>query len=83
MNVLNLNSESVVIGIKNVLDDYELKVDELVIDSYDISLIGKSYVNGEFVSVAIEDVVPEPSIEEQILYETQYQTMLIETSTSF
>ncbi len=31
----------------------------------------------------VEEVVPEPSIEEKILYETQYQTMLIETSMSF
>lgn len=31
----------------------------------------------------VEEAVPEPSIEEKILYETQYQTMLIETSMSF
>ena len=31
----------------------------------------------------IEEVVPTPTIEEKILYETQYQTMLIETSMSF
>lgn len=31
----------------------------------------------------VEEVVPEPSIEEKILYETQYQTMIIETSMSF
>ena len=83
MNVVNLNSESVVIGVKNVLDDYELKVDEVAIDSYDVSLLGKRYKNGEFISVTTEEVVPEPSIEEKILYETQYQTMLIETSMSF
>lgn len=80
MNVLNLNSESVVIGVKNVLDDYELKVDEVVIDSYDVSLLGKRYKNGEFISVA-EEVVPAPSIEEQILTETKYQTVLLEMNT--
>ncbi len=31
----------------------------------------------------VEEVVPESSIEEKTLYETQYQTMLIETSMSF
>lgn len=31
----------------------------------------------------IEEVTPTPTIEEKILYETQYQTMLIETSMSF
>lgn len=81
MNVVNLNSESVVIGIKNVLDDYELKVDEVVIDSYDVSLLGKRYKNGEFISVTTEEVVSEPSIEEQILTETKYQTVLLEMNT--
>lgn len=31
----------------------------------------------------IEEAPPTPTIEEKILYETQYQTMLIETSMSF
>ena len=31
----------------------------------------------------IEETPPAPTIEEKILYETQYQTMLIETSMSF
>lgn len=29
------------------------------------------------------EITPAPTIEEKILYETQYQTMLIETSMSF
>lgn len=41
--------------------------------------------NGNFYreSVEREEAPPTPTIEEKILYETQYQTMLIETSMSF
>lgn len=41
--------------------------------------------NGKFYydSFEKEETPPEPTIEEKILYETQYQTMLIETSMSF
>lgn len=35
------------------------------------------------VTEPIEETPPEPTIEEKILYETQYQAMLIETSMSF
>lgn len=45
----------------------------------------KRNANGNFYreSAELEEAPPTPTIEEKILYETQYQTMLIETSMSF
>ncbi|WP_139992810.1 hypothetical protein [Kurthia sp. Dielmo] len=45
----------------------------------------KRNASGNFYreSVELEEAPPTPTIEEKILYETQYQTMLIETSMSF
>ena len=65
-------------------------LDEIIEDGY---LVTRYTIDGKTVSHVVrtlivddstaEEVVPEPSIEEKILYETQYQTMLIETSMSF
>lgn len=67
----------------NLLRTYEEngnKVEEYTRDGKTVSHVIRTPIIDEST---IEETPPEPTIEEKILYETQYQTMLIETSMSF
>lgn len=81
MNVVALNGNSLVTEVKQVGVNYKLQSNEVEVVDFKFELMNKRYENGIFIM--IEEDIAGPSIEEKILYETQYQTMLIETSMSF
>ena len=61
-------------------EENEFLIEEYTHDGETVSHIVRTLIMDDSM---VEEVVPEPSIEEKTLYETQYQTMLIETSMSF
>ena len=50
-NVITLNDQNVCVGVKQVKDGYVLEVNESFSDTYDDSIVGKTYVpeTGEYV----------------------------------
>lgn len=71
MNVVTFDTNHIVIGIKSVLEDYQLQDNEIEIVDYNGNLIGKRYNNGVFEEVETEPIEPQPTLEE-----LQAQTLL-------
>lgn len=82
MKYAQLNDENVVIGISQLSG--EVVADNMIlINDNDVEL-GSTYnrTTGEFITLEPQpEPKPTPTIEEQILAENQYQTMLLELTT--
>lgn len=78
MRVIKLTND-IVTEVKFLGDSYDCKVNEI---ESEIGEIGQRKLSdGTFEDVEPEVAVPEPSIEEKILFEMQYQTTLLEMNT--
>lgn len=76
MHFIRLNEENIVISVrtgKSIIDGE--------IESETGKLGQRLLEDGTFVDVPLEPVEPQPTIEEHILAENQYQTMLLELTT--
>jgi len=73
MRFIKLNSESVVIAIR-----FGTEIVDGEIQSDNGELGQRMLSDGTFEDVPIETIEPTPSIEEEILFENKYQTMLLE-----
>lgn len=80
MNVITLNRNNLVVGVKQVGIGYKLQVNEIEVVDFDHRLMNKRYENGIFIT-SDNETITEPTIEEQILTETKYQTVLLEMNT--
>lgn len=79
MYLAELNDDNLCVGIKQVgafIDDGK----HVEIDNLDSSFLWKKYENGEWTVERFEplNIESQPTIEEEILYENKYQTLLLE-----
>lgn len=75
MRVIKITS-GIISEVKYLSDDYNLKENEFFSESGELGQ--QKLLDGTFVNVDQEVVVSEPTIEEKILFEMQYQTTLLE-----
>lgn len=76
IRVIKLDENKIVIEEKHVGENYELGSNE------EINNIGKigqvKQEDGSFVTLQPKQIITQPTIEEEILYENKYQTLLLE-----
>lgn len=78
MRVIKIVND-IIIEVKNLGDNYTLQENEFFSE---IGELGQQKLtDGSFIDVEQEKVVLHPSIEEKMLVETQYQTILLEMNT--
>lgn len=73
--------KNIVTQVKFLSDGYECKENEYVSEIGELEQ--QRLENGTFENIEREIIEPEPTIEDQILTETKYQTVLLEMSTGF
>lgn len=80
MRIIKIEKD-IVTEVKFLSDGYTLKENEHFSEVGDIGQ--RKLSDGTFEDVEQEEIVPKPTMGEQTLFETQYQTMLLEMNMGF